>query len=178
MYQVHKDFNEYKPVTRAQLDQILDTPVLNLDGLDYPIIIKKIELLFNHGNYIVRTISEDGLEGISLANDRMEFCYPILEKQVAPYFIGQDARRLEALLEEVYVYKANYKLAGIPYYSVLAALELSILDMLAKARNVSMVAMFGGRLKDWANLYVASGNRQSRLPEEGTGNHQRRIFRR
>lgn len=165
MYQVHKDFNEYKPVTRAQLDQILDTPVLNLDGLDYPIIIKKIELLFNHGNYIVRTISEDGLEGISLANDRMEFCYPILEKQVAPYFIGQDARRLEALLEEVYVYKANYKLAGIPYYSVLAALELSILDMLAKARNVSMVAMFGGRLKDWANLYVASGNRQT-TPEE------------
>lgn len=165
MYQVHKDFNEYKPVTRAQLDQILDTPVLNLDGLDYPIIIKKIELLFNHGNYIVRTISEDGLEGISLANDRMEFCYPILEKQVAPYFIGQDARRLEALLEEVYVYKANYKLAGIPYYSVLAALELSILAMLAKARNVSMVAMFGGRLKDWANLYVASGNRQT-TPEE------------
>ena len=165
MYQVHNDFNEYKPVTRAQLDQILDTPVLNLDGLDYPIIIKKIELLFNHGNYIVRTISEDGLEGISLANDRMEFCYPILEKQVAPYFIGQDARRLEALLEEVYVYKANYKLAGIPYYSVLAALELSILDMLAKARNVSMVAMFGDRLKDWANLYVASGNRQT-TPEE------------
>lgn len=165
MYQVHKDFNEYKPVTRAQLDQILDTPVLNLDGLDYPIIIKKIELLFNHGNYIVRTISEDGLEGISLANDRMEFCYPILEKQVAPYFIGQDARRLEALLEEVYVYKANYKLAGIPYYSVLAALELSILAMLAKARNVSMVAMFGDRLKDWANLYVASGNRQT-TPEE------------
>lgn len=120
---------------------------------------------YNHGNYIVRTISEDGLEGISLANDRMEFCYPILEKQVAPYFIGQDARRLEALLEEVYVYKANYKLAGIPYYSVLAALELSILDMLAKARNVSMVAMFGGRLKDWANLYVASGNRQT-TPEE------------
>ena len=137
MYQVHKDFNEYKPVTRAQLDQILDTPVLNLDGL----------------------------EGISLANDRMEFCYPILEKQVAPYFIGQDARRLEALLEEVYVYKANYKMAGIPYYSVLAALELSILDMLAKARNVSMVAMFGDRLKDWANLYVASGNRQT-TPEE------------
>lgn len=95
----------------------------------------------------------------------MEFCYPILEKQVAPYFIGQDARRLEALLEEVYVYKANYKLAGIPYYSVLAALELSILDMLAKARNVSMVAMFGDRLKDWANLYVASGNRQT-TPEE------------
>ena len=40
-----------------------------------------------------------------------------------------------------------------------------ILDMLAKARNVSMVAMFGDRLKDWANLYVASGNRQT-TPEE------------
>ena len=37
--------------------------------------------------------------------------------------------------------------------------------MLAKARNVSMVAMFGDRLKDWANLYVASGNRQT-TPEE------------
>ena len=134
MYQVHQDFGAYKPVTRAQLEAVMDAPVLRLDGLDAPIIIEKIELLFNHGTYMVRTTAKDGLVGISLANDRIEFVYPILEKQIAPYFIGQDARRLEALLDEVYVYKANYKLAGIPYYSVLAALELSILDMLAKAK--------------------------------------------
>lgn len=165
MYQVHQDFGAYKPVTRAQLEAVMDAPVLRLDGLDAPIIIEKIELLFNHGTYMVRTTAKDGLVGISLANDRIEFVYPILEKQIAPYFIGQDARRLEALLDEVYVYKANYKLAGIPYYSALAALELSILDMLAKAANRSLVGLFGDRRKDWANLYVASGNRQT-TPEE------------
>ncbi len=165
MYQVHRDFGAYKPVTRTQLNQILDTPVLKLDGLDAPIIIEKIELLFNHGVYMVRTTSKDGLMGISIANDRIKFVYPILQKLIAPYFIGQDARRLEALLDEVYVYKANYKLAGIPYYSALAALELSVLDMLAKARHVGMVEMFGERLRDWSDLYVASGNRQT-TPEE------------
>lgn len=165
MYQIHKDFRPYQSVTREKLDQILDSRILRLDDLTAPIIIEKIELLFNFGAYMVRTVSRDGLVGISITNDRIQYVYPILEKLIAPYFIGKDARRLEKLLDEVYVYQSNYKMAGIPYYSALAALELSILDMLAKAKNVGMAELFGERLQDWANLYVASGNRQT-TPEE------------
>lgn len=148
MYRVHKDFSPYKPVEREQLDQVIDSKVLRLDGLDAPIIIEKIELLFNYGAYMVRTISKDGMVGISITNDRIQYVYPILEKLIAPYFIGKDARKLEELLDQVYVYKSNYKMAGIPYYSAFAALELSILDLLAKAKHTGIIGLFGERKKE------------------------------
>lgn len=165
MYKKHKDFADYRPVTSEQLDQVLEMPVLDLSGLDSPIMIDRIELLFNCGLYFVRTTSKDGLVGISVSNDRIQFSYPILEKLIAPYFLHKDARDLEALIEGVYVYESNYKLAGIPYYSCLSALELSILDLLAKAKQVSLGRLFGERIHDSANVYVASGNRHT-TPEE------------
>jgi len=165
MYQKSKDFKDYIPVTSRQLDDIIDNKVIDLTGLNNPIIISKIEILLNMGQYFIKTTSKEGLVGISVANDRIKFCYPILEKCIAPYFIGKDARDLENLMEEVYIYKNNYKLSGIPYYSPLAFLELSILDMLAKAKNVSLGELFGKKINDKAYLYVSSGNRHT-TPEE------------
>ena len=165
MYKKHSDFGDYRPVVPAVLDRILETPVLDLAGLDHPILIKQIELLYNCGLYFVRTHSADGLVGISVSNDRIQFGYPILEKLIAPYLIGRDARALETLLEEVYVHESNYKLVGIPYFSCLSALELSILDLLAKARQVSLGRLFGERIHEYTDIYVASGNRHT-TPEE------------
>lgn len=165
MYRIHKDFKEYCSVSEKELDQILESRVLRLEGLTEPVIIERIELLFNHGAYMVRTMATGGLTGISVTNDRIQYAYPILLKLIAPYFIGKDARDLEELLDGVYVYQSNYKMAGIPYYSCLSALELSILDMLAKARKVSLGQMLGPRIHDSTNVYVASGNRHT-TPEE------------
>ena len=92
MYKRHSDFSEYRPVTSGQLDEILESRVLDVSGLESPIIIERIELLFNCGLYFVRTTSRDGLVGIGVSNDRIQFSYPILEKQIAPFFIGKDAR--------------------------------------------------------------------------------------
>ena len=69
-------------------------------------------------------MAKDGLVGIAPSNDR--YSLAIRFWKTAPYFIGKDARNLETLLEEVYVYENNYKLAGVPYYSCISALELSI----------------------------------------------------
>ena len=165
MYKRHQDFAEYRPVASEQLDAILESKVVDVSGLTEPIIIEKIELLFNCGIYFVRTMAKDGLVGIAPSNDRVSFCYQILEKQIAPYFIGKDARNLETLLEEVYVYENNYKLAGVPYYSCISALELSILDLLAKAKQVNIGRLFGPKIHDHAMIYVASGNRHT-TPEE------------
>lgn len=165
MYKKHSDFGEYRAVSSDKLDQVLESRVLDLSGLNQPIIIERIELLFNCGQYFVRTTSRDGLVGISVTNDRVKFCYPILQKLIAPYFIGKDARDLEMLLDEVYVYKNNYKMAGIPYFSCLAFLELSVLDLLAKAKQVSLGRLFGERINEYANVYVSSGNRHT-TPEE------------
>lgn len=174
MYQVHSDFRTYQPVEEKVLDEILESKVVRLDGLTSPLIIDKIELLFNHGVYIVRTTTKEGLQGISISNDRLQFTYPILMKLIAPYFIGKDARDLERLMDEVYVWKNNYKMAGIPYYSCLSAMELSILDLLAKARNVTLGEMFGPRVHSKTNVYVASGNRHT-TPEEELEILRRRV---
>lgn len=165
MYQIHRDFPKSRQVTSDQLDEILESRVVNTEGLNHPIVIKKIELLFNHGTYFLRTVSADGLVGIGVCNDRAAFCYSILQMQIAPYFIGKDVRDLERLLDEVYVYESNYKLAGLPYFCCLSYLELSILDMLSKAKCVPMGRLFGEKVHDTANIYVASGNRQT-TPEE------------
>lgn len=174
MYQIHKDFKEYKPVEASVLDEILESRVLCLDGLTEPLVIDRVELLFNHGAYMVKTVTKDGLQGLSITNDRVQYAYPILMKLIAPYFIGKDARDLERLLDEVYVYQNNYKMAGIPYFSCLSALELSILDLLAKARKVSLGQMFGPRIHDHAYVYVASGNRHT-TPEEELEILKRRV---
>ena len=64
-YKPHPDFTPTRPVTKEELDQILDTPVLHLEKLKEPIIITSIELLFNNGMYFVRTRTKDGLTGIA-----------------------------------------------------------------------------------------------------------------
>ncbi|WP_051650853.1 mandelate racemase/muconate lactonizing enzyme family protein [Lachnoclostridium phytofermentans] len=165
MYKRHSDFLEYREVSSKELNDMIHSRVLQLQRVTNPIIIERIELLCSNGEYFVRTTATDGLQGISVTNDRVQFIYPILEKLIAPYFIGKDARNLEQLLDEVYVYKNNYKLAGIPYFCCIAYLELSILDMLAKAANSSIGELFGERINSKADIYVASGNRHT-TPEE------------
>ncbi len=118
------------------------------------------------GALIVRTTSKCGLVGICVSNKRLEYSYPILEKLIAPYFIGKDARKIETLIDEIYVYKSNYKLAGLPYYIALGSLELSILDLLAKAEHIPLGRLFGERKKDDVNIYIASGNRGTTADEE------------
>lgn len=165
MYTRHSDFGTHKNVTRDQLLEISNSEVLQIQRLTSPIIIKQIDLLYDDGQYYVRTTSHDGLQGISVTNDRIKFLFPILEKLIAPYFIGKDARDLEQLLDEVYVYQNNYKLAGLAYFCCAAYLELSILDLLAKALHIPMGELFGPKVNQKADIYVASGNRHT-TPEE------------
>ena len=165
IYTPHPDFGPTRPVTKEQLDAILEAPVLHLEKLTSPIIIESMELLFNNGMYYVRTRTKCGLTGIAPTNDRVAWCYPILNELVIPYFIGKDARDLEKLIEGVYVYKSNYKLAGLPFWCSVAFVELSILDLLGKALNVPMAQLFGPRIRDKVDIYVASGNRGT-TPEE------------
>src|SRR5436190_303972 len=110
------------PVTKAALDRILDTPVLQLDSLQRPVIVASVELLRNGKNFLVRTRSSDGLEAITVPNPaRMADLYPIFLKSVVPVFLKKDARQLEALLWDVYRHNSNYKLQGVALWTNVAA---------------------------------------------------------
>ena len=95
-------------------------------------------------SFLCRVRSKDGAVGISVANNSQQrSLYPIQVNRLQPFFIGKDARDLEALLEEVYVYQSNYKLQSLALWVPLATIEFAILDMLGRIANKSMGQLFG-----------------------------------
>jgi len=120
-------------------DEILKHPVLKQHLFPDPVIIDTLELLRLNNNFLCRVRSKDGAEGISVANDaQMISLWPIFTNRLQPYFPGKDARNLEKLLEEVYVYQSNYKMQSLALWVPLATIEFAILDMLGKIAGKSI----------------------------------------
>jgi L-alanine-DL-glutamate epimerase-like enolase superfamily enzyme len=151
-----------------------EAPVLQLGYLPHPVIIESIELLKSEKFFIVRSRSKDGTVGLALPNEKIGFLYPMLLQQVIPFFIGKDARDLEALLDGVYIYDSNYKMQGLPFWCCVAWVEFSLLDLLGKTAQKHVSMLFGGKVRDRIPIYVASGNRET-TPEEEVKILQRRI---
>jgi L-alanine-DL-glutamate epimerase-like enolase superfamily enzyme len=156
-----------RQVKVADLDQILQRPVLSLEVVREPVTVDSIELLHVGRAFLVRTRSRDGLEAVTVPNPaRMEQVYPFFLKDVAPVFIRKDARDLEKLLWTVYRHASNYKMQGIALWACVAAVEMSLLELLGKAANRPVADFFGGRKQRDIAVYVASGNRGNRPEEE------------
>jgi len=151
--------------TLAQLDRAAAAPVLKADLFTSPVRITSIELLTDKKNHFVRTRSADGAEGIALTNGRARYLHPIFKQLVAPYFIGKDARQLDALLDGVYVHSSNYKLSGLAFWCCVAWVEFSILDLLGKIARKPVGELLGTVIRREVPIYVASGNRDT-TPEQ------------
>jgi len=154
-------------VTKAALDRILDEPVLRTGFLTSPVRIESVDLLRNGKHYLLRTRSTDGLEVVTVPNpSRMAEAFPIFLKNIRPVFIRQDARRLEDLLWEVYRHGSNYKLQGIALWSGVAAIEMALLELMARTAQRPVADLFGGAIRRDIPVYYASGNRGNRPEEE------------
>lgn len=126
------------------LDAAMNRPVLKRELFPDPVIIESLDLLFYDGNFLCRVRSKDGAEGISVGNNaQLISLYPVLVNRLQPFFIGKDARDLENLLEEVYVYKSNYKLQNLSLWVPQATIEFAILDMLGRIAGKSMGELIG-----------------------------------
>ena len=152
-------------VTVEQLEKAAETPVLQLGGLDSPLVVESIELLQRGREYFVHVRSKDGAEGVAVTNSRAAYLYPILKRLVIPYFIGKDARDLESHLFGVYRHQSNYKLQGIALWCPLAWVEFALLDMMGRVADKSIGQLLGGVVRREVPFYVASGRRDS-TPEE------------
>ena len=149
----------------AALDAAAARPVLDLSGLDEPVIIDSIQLLEKDRDQFVHVRSSDGAEGVSLTNGR-PYLANILKELVIPFFMGKDARKLESsLLFELYRHRSNYKLQGLALWSVQAWVEFALLDLLGRVSGKSIGQLMGGTLRDEIDFYVASGRRDT-TPEE------------
>jgi len=154
----------------SELDEILAKPVLKKELFSAPVIIDKVELLRHNDNFICRVTSKDGAEGLAVSNNyQMVYLYPIFVKRLQPFFPGKDARNLEELLDQVYVYKSNYKLQNLALWVPLATIEFAILDMLGQIAGKPVGELIGEIHHPHIAIYQANNFRGKSAEESIEG---------
>ena len=160
----------------AKLTAIAAKPVFKRELFPDPVIIDSIELLHYKKSWLCRVRSKDGAEGISISNaQQMASLYPIFVDRIAPFFLEQDARDLEHLLELSMVYQSNYKATGLAVFVPLATLEFAILDMFGKISNRPIGLLISDKIYNpKIAVYQANGERYI-SPEETIAHLQRDV---
>jgi len=149
----------------ARIDEVLEQPVLKKELFSSPVIIESLELLRYENSFLCRVKSADGAVGISVAHSGMSNFYPIFVHNLQPFFIGQDARKLDLILERVLVYRLNFRLNGIALGIPLATIEFAILDMFGQISGKSMGELVGEIHNPEVGFYVATEFRHLPLEE-------------
>ncbi len=157
---IGKNSKEGIETTYVKLDEILQKPVLKKELFAAPVIIKSLELLRYKNSFLCRVRSKDGAVGWSFSNDGpMKSFYPVFVNRLQPYFIGKDARELEVLLEEVYVYQSNCKFQSLALWVPVATIEFAILDMLGRMAGKSLGQLIGEIRHPTVSFYQANSER-------------------
>jgi L-alanine-DL-glutamate epimerase-like enolase superfamily enzyme len=158
----------------AKLDAVLKQPVFKRELFPAPVIIETLELLRYKNSFLCRVRSKDGAEGISVGNsNQLDVLYPIFVKRMQPFFIGKDARDLEALLEQVTVFKSNYKAQSLAIWVPLATIEFAILDMFGRMAGKSIGQLISDKIYNpQVAVYQANGERD--ISAEETIEHLQR----
>ena len=153
-------------LSRASSAVAEDPAVFNLHKFfPNPLKIAAIDLLQSGNRYFLRTRTNDGAEGLVLTKN-MEDYIPILLRRVIPHFLGQDARDLENLVDEVYVVDSNYKMAGQAFWCPVAYVEQSLFDLMGKAARKPAAELMGGVLRKEIPVYLSGSGRDTTAEEE------------
>ena len=151
---------ERQGLDTAALDRIQAAPVLRRDLLKAPVKVDTLELLRDETMFLIRVRSSDGAESVTVPNNsRLLDVYPLLLRQVVPFFIGKDARDLESLLWEIYRYQSNYKFQGLAFWVCVATVEMALLDLMGRISGKAIGDLLGGVRRRDIGVYRASGNR-------------------
>ncbi len=144
----------------GKLDQAAAMPVFKKELFTSPVIIESLELLRLKDTFLCRVRSKDGAEGICVCNSlQMKSLYPIFVNRVQPFFIGKDARDLETIIEQLYVYGSNYKLQNLALWVPVASAEFAILDMMGRIAGKSIGELIGEIHNKQIAVYQANSER-------------------
>ncbi len=155
-----KKSNALAESKNTDLDKIIETPLLRKYLFSESVIIEDLKLLRYENNFICVVTAKNGAKGLSISNNaQMKSLFPIFTNRLQPFFIGKDAVELDQLLEEVYVYKSNYKLQNLALWVPLATIEFAILDLLGKIAGKPMASLLGDRENEKIAVYQANNYR-------------------
>jgi L-alanine-DL-glutamate epimerase-like enolase superfamily enzyme len=151
----------------ARLRAAAQAPVLQKALFPHAVTISSVELLRNGRFFLVRARTSDGAVGLAEGHGPvLESAWPILARRVAPYFVGKDARDLDALIDGVYVADSNYKWQGLPFWASVASVELAVLDLLGRIAGVAVGNLLGRVRRREIAVYRASSHRGNSPEEE------------
>lgn len=160
--------NQVEPY--STVDRELNRQILDKGQFPDPLIIKSLELRVKDGNYICMVRTTSGSAGYCVSNNmQMMSLYPIFTNRLQPFFIGKDARDIEDLLTEVYVYQSNYKLQSLALWVPLATIEFAVLDLLGRVAGKSMGALIGDIHNTEIGVYQANNFRGKSAEESLEG---------
>jgi L-alanine-DL-glutamate epimerase-like enolase superfamily enzyme len=149
----------------AKLDEILKKPILKKELFSAPVIIETIELLRFENSFLCRVRSKDGAEGISVGHNDLSTLFPIFLRKLQSFFVGQDARELDLILDRIYIYNFNFRYNGIALGLPLATIEFAILDMLGHIADKPVGKLIGEIHNPEVAVYVATEFREKPLEE-------------
>lgn len=148
----------------AKIDAILKQPVLKKELFPNPVIIDTVELLRYERSFLIRVRSKDGAEGMSIGHAGLSQLTNFFLERFQPYFIGQDARELDLILERIYVFSWNFRYSGLAVGIPLSAIEYAVLDMLGRIANKPVQELIGTLTTPEIPIYIATEFRE--LPFE------------
>ncbi len=166
------------PFAYPDLDAAAARPVLRRDLFPDPVTIESVELLRYEDNFLCRVRTTDGAEGLSVSNNyQMVYLYPIQVLRINPYFVGKDARDLDALIDGVYTHMSNYKLQSLALWVPLATVEFALLDLLGKLADKPIGELLCDRIYQPKIAVYQANNNRGRSAEESLANIQETVAR-
>jgi L-alanine-DL-glutamate epimerase-like enolase superfamily enzyme len=150
----------------SRLDEVLKQPVLKRQLFPDPVIIESLELLRDRNSIMYRVRSREGAEGLSAGHPFIaESSYPMMPKNLAPHFVGKDARDLDELIFNAVEF--NVKRQGIPLNVHVAGIEFAILDMLGTLSGQPAGLLIGELLNPEISVYLGHhlGSFRNKEPE-------------
>ncbi|MEO5807457.1 D-mannonate dehydratase ManD [Devosia sp.] len=105
----------------------------------------------------VKIITDEGLHGVGdgTVNGRELAVASYLEDHVAPCLIGMDPMRTEDIWQ--YLYKGAYWRRGPITMAAIGAIDMALWDIKAKAANMPLYQLLGGRSRDKVMVYKHVG---------------------
>lgn len=105
----------------------------------------------NYDWTIVRVASDEGLCGLGEA-----FCAPGLTetiRELGALLLGDDPRQIEPLVRKLHLATAHVSSGGTVYHAI-SGIEAALWDLAARALDVPLWQLFGGRFRDRVRIYA------------------------
>jgi D-galactarolactone cycloisomerase len=144
-----------------------DVPVETFDFTGMatsPLILEKIELWrISASECIVVGRIRGGVTALLPSNKRFLDDIDLFAGRVLPYFLGQDLRRIETLIDRCH--RANYKIVSLPFWNAIGHLDMLALEAIGLASGRSVATLLGGARRSDVAVYLSSRDRTT-TPEQ------------